>query len=156
MPSPLLLFSVSALNSSFGCRYLGNLHPAVTPAVLQEICSNFGNLIHVKVIKVSHSARRRLVNPRQSRNVGAACPQDRITGASAGYGFAKFSTKGSAANALAFLHRKQLFGLEVSTIAIIQSPLLWSGCRNYEESVWIAANGPADPCRHVSGVQCAD
>jgi hypothetical protein len=46
-------------------------------------------------------------------DAAAGAPQARITGASAGYGFAKFSNKSSAGNALAFLHRKQLFGLEV-------------------------------------------
>lgn len=69
--------------------YLGNLHPFVSEATLQEVFAGLLGITELKVIK------------------------DKATGVSAGYGFAKFTDPGHAAVALERVHKVLLFGQEM-------------------------------------------
>ncbi|PSC75397.1 oligouridylate-binding 1-like [Micractinium conductrix] len=69
--------------------YLGNLHPFVTEATLQDVFAGLGGITELKVIK------------------------DKATGVSAGYGFAKFTDSTSAQLALDKVNKNVLFGQEV-------------------------------------------
>ncbi|KAI8463226.1 MAG: hypothetical protein J3K34DRAFT_527152, partial [Monoraphidium minutum] len=77
--------------------YFGNLHPCVTVPVLQDICSYFGPVEHVKIIK------------------------DKGTGMGAGYGFVKFTDRRCATAALQYLNNKVLFGQEMRANWAFQS-----------------------------------
>jgi nucleolysin TIA-1/TIAR len=69
--------------------YLGNLHPFVTEAMLQEVFAGLSGINELKVIK------------------------DKATGVSAGYGFAKFSAAGAAQAALERVNKALIFGQEM-------------------------------------------
>lgn len=71
-----------------GCKslYVGNLHPYVNEAMLQEIFSTLGPVLEVKVIK------------------------DKVTGLSAGYGFVKFLDHRVADLALQTINGRVLYG----------------------------------------------
>ena len=71
-----------------GCKslYVGNLHPYVNEAMLQEIFSTLGPVLEVKVIK------------------------DKVTGMSAGYGFIKFLDHRVADLALQTINGRVLYG----------------------------------------------
>ena len=69
--------------------YLGNLHPFVNDVVLQGVFSGFNGITELKVIK------------------------DRATGMSAGYGFARFSSRDLAEIALHGVSGLTLFGQQV-------------------------------------------
>ena len=71
-----------------GCKslYVGNLHPYVNEAMLQEIFSTLGPVLEVKVIK------------------------DKVTGMSAGYGFVKFLDHRVADLALQTINGRVLYG----------------------------------------------
>lgn len=69
--------------------YFGNLHPFVNQAALQDLCTYFGPVEHVKLIKDKH------------------------TGQSLGYGFVKFMDRRSADMALMALRKKMYLGQEL-------------------------------------------
>lgn len=69
--------------------YLGNLHPFVTEATLQEVFSGLDGITELKVIK------------------------DKATGMSAGYGFAKFVDQAFAQVALDRVNKCILFGQDL-------------------------------------------
>ena len=73
-------------SASAKALYVGNLHPYVNEAMLQEIFSTLGNVAEVKVIK------------------------DKVTGMSAGYGFVKFSDHRAADLAMASINGRVLYG----------------------------------------------
>ncbi|GBF89891.1 oligouridylate-binding protein-like [Raphidocelis subcapitata] len=77
--------------------YFGNLHPCVTVPALQDICSYFGPVEQVKIIK------------------------DKGTGMGAGYGFVKFADRRCANVALQYLNNKVLFGQEMRVNWAFQS-----------------------------------
>ncbi|KAI8472361.1 MAG: hypothetical protein J3K34DRAFT_519833 [Monoraphidium minutum] len=77
--------------------YFGNLHPCVTVSALQDICSYFGAVDQVKVIK------------------------DKTSGVSAGYGFVKYADRRCALVALQYLNSKSLFGQEMRVNWAFQS-----------------------------------
>ena len=66
--------------------YVGNLHPYVNEAMLQEIFATLGPVAEVKVIK------------------------DKVTGMSAGYGFIKFLDHRAADLALQSINGRVLYG----------------------------------------------
>ncbi|KAK9813604.1 hypothetical protein WJX73_010245 [Symbiochloris irregularis] len=75
--------------SSCKSLYVGNLHPYVNEAMLQEIFATLGPVAEVKVIK------------------------DKVTGMSAGYGFIKFLDHRAADLALQSINGRVLYGQEV-------------------------------------------
>lgn len=77
--------------------YFGNLNPCVTVPALQDICSYFGPVEQVKIIK------------------------DKGTGMGAGYGFVKFADRRCATVALQYLNNKVLFGQEMRVNWAFQS-----------------------------------
>lgn len=81
------LVSTAGFDSST-CKslYVGNLHPYVNEAMLQEIFATLGPVAEVKVIK------------------------DKVTGMSAGYGFVKFLDHRAADLALQSINGRVLYG----------------------------------------------
>lgn len=69
--------------------YVGNLHPYVTEAMLQDIFATLGAVAEVKIIK------------------------DRVTQMSAGYGFVRFVDWRAAELAIQSIHGRVLYGQEV-------------------------------------------
>lgn len=90
--------------------YVGNLHPYVNEAMLQEIFSTLGPVLEVKVIK------------------------DKVTGMSAGYGFVKFLDHRVADLALQTINGRVLYGQVTAARWQVQKAGMHVGCRR--KSFW--------------------
>jgi RNA recognition motif-containing protein len=79
---------------------------------LEDLCSYFGPVELVKVIKVTKSSAAAALKPCDCL-ISSISLQDKITGNSAGYGFVKFWDRSFAESALQALNGKVYLGQEM-------------------------------------------